>query len=227
MKQENNEYPNEFERGFFGIDPETVIADARDKGLKVSTVEDFRTQADNYSHIEDLMDEYINSYARYSALGGVTTGIGGITTSITLSGIELANTATQLYRLSQRFAVVNGFNPQHSFHRDTVYSIYLNTLGFKAATQAALKYILFQAGSSNNRSINKRLFSSFITRIARKVGTQISSRNASKLIPVIGGAVGAYTSYSYAYDTGNSMREAFKKQYYSDWHNIEPPEGDQ
>lgn len=226
MERANNYgYPKEFKLGIFDIDPETVLEDARNKGLKVSKVEDFRHQTDNYGTIEDLMNGYLNNYALYNTIGGATTGIGGITTSITLSSFELANTATHLYRLSQQFAILNGFNPQYPFHKDKVYDIYLNTLGFKAASQTALKYILFQASRSNNdNTITFRLFSSFITRLARKAGSDVSSRNVSKLIPFVGSAVGVYTSYNYAYDTGNSMRDAFKKQYYMDWHNTTPPE---
>lgn len=221
-------YPKDFKLGFFDIDPETVLKDARNNGLKVWKVEDFRDQAGNYGSIEDLMNGYIENYALYNALGGATTGIGGITTSITLSSIELANTATHLYRLSQQFAVLNGFDPQYPFHQEKIYNIYLNTLGFKAASQTALKYILFQMSSSNNKKpITFRLFSSFITRLARKVGSDISSRNVSKLIPFVGSAVGAYSSYNYAYETGNSMRDTFKKQYYSNWHKTTPPEGNQ
>ncbi len=226
MEQANNrDHLKEFKRGFFDIDPERVFEDARNKGLNVSKVEDFRDQADSYGTIEDLMNEYVKHYARYNAIGGATSGIGGITTSITLSSLELANTATHLYRLSQRFAVLNGFDPRYPFHQDKVYNIYLSTLGFKTATQTALKLILIRVGRSNdNNLITSRLFSSVITRIARKVGSNISSRNISKLIPLLGGAVGAYTSYNYAYDTGNSMRDAFKKQYYLDWHDTTPPE---
>ncbi len=226
MEQANNrDYPKEFKLGFFDIDPETVLEDARNKGLKVWKVEDFRDQSENYGTIEDLMTEYLNNYAFYNAIGGATTGIGGITTSITLSSFELANTATHLYRLSQQFAVLNGFDPEYPFHQDKVYNIYLSTLGFKAASQTALKYILFRVSRLNNdKPITFRLFSSVITRLARKVGSDISSRNVSKLIPFVGSAVGAYTSYNYAYDTGNSMRDAFKKLYYSDWHDTKPPE---
>lgn len=221
----NHDYPKEIKTGFFDIDPETVLEDARKKGLKVSKVEDFRDQADNYGTIEDLMKGYIDNYALYNALGGATSGIGGIATSITLSGFELANTATQLYRLSQQFAVLNGFDPHHPFHQDKIYDIYLNTLGFKAASQAALKYILFRVSISDHETlITSRLLSSVITRLARKVGSDISSRNVSGYIPFVGGAVGAYTSYNYAYDTGNSMRVAFKKQYYSNWHDTTPPD---
>lgn len=217
---------DEARHGFFDIDPSEVFEDARNRGLEVSTIEDFRHQAENYKIIENLMNDYTKSYARYSALGGATSGIGGISTSITLSGLEMANTAAQLYRLSQRFAILNGFDPQRPLHKEKVYKIYLNTLGFKAATQTALKYILFRTTGSNdsNRSITKRLFTTLISRLARQVGGDISSRNISKLIPVVGGAVGAYVSYSYASDTGNSMRDAFKEHYFLDWHDSSPPE---
>lgn len=224
----NHEYPKGFSLGLFDIDPESVLEDARHRGLNVLKVEDFRNQSDNYSTIEDLMDLYINNYALYNAVGGATTGIGGITTSITLSSIELANTATHLFRLSQQFAVLNGFDPHYPFHQDKVYTIYLNTLGVKAASQTALKYILFRASSSNNANsanpITVRLFSSIFVRIARNIGSDLSSRNISKLIPFVGSAVGAYTSYNYAFNTGNFMRDAFKKQYYSEWHNNIAPE---
>lgn len=200
--------------GLFDIDPEEILRDARKKGLKVQEIRDFRNQASNYDVIEDLMNIYTTQFARFSAIGGATAGVGGIGASIAFSSLEVISMAIQLYRLSQRFAVLNGFDPRHPLHRDKTHSIYFKALGIKTASQAVLKFSLLNASKFKVGGIPQNLISTVGKRLIKRVR---KSGRFMILIPVIGGAVGAYTSYSFAENTAQSMRDAFKEYYQSEW----------
>lgn len=209
MEEKNS---NEF-RTFFDIDPDWVLEEARQNGLQVNSFKDFR-EVDDYGEIENLMNQYIAIYARYSAIGGSTSGIGGFATSITLGGLEILSSAIQLYRLSQRFAVLNGFDPENPLHKDKARSIYLDAIGFKAATETAVKLTLL---GSSIISQDWMLVNKLVSAIKRLSNQGNASQRLPYFIPLVGGAVGAYSSYSYAYDTGNSMRDAFKEFYQEEW----------
>lgn len=117
------------------VDPEEVINYARQKNMDVQSVEDFRNPTYDYNLIEEIMDEYRLSHARWSAMGGLTTGIGGLTTSITFAGIDTVSLSVQLYRLSERFAILNGFDATDPFQKDKILNIYFGALGINAVTQ--------------------------------------------------------------------------------------------
>ncbi len=200
------------------IKPEGVITDARAAGLDVRKIEDFRSQAHNYWRIEDLMHEYAGRTARYCAVGGATSGIGGAPTAITLGAADLAHMAAQLYWLCQRFAVLNGFDPENPLQRDRAEEIYLLALGFDAAAQAALKH---QLGRAANIAGKRGAYSNYILKlivlIAEKLGTQITSRQAAKFIPIVGGAFGTTLNYSFARKAASSMSDTFKRDYFRTW----------
>ncbi|MDZ7691286.1 MAG: hypothetical protein U5K69_09180 [Balneolaceae bacterium] len=124
---------------FIDIDPEDVFEDARELGLEVSQVEDFRAFDNDDSRITELMDEYVESTASSSAFTGMTTGLGGVTTTVLLGGADLISVSIKLYRLSQRLAVLKGIDPLQSLSKKKCHSIYLGTLGLNAATEAVLR----------------------------------------------------------------------------------------
>lgn len=201
--------------GLFDIDPEEILRDARKKGLKVREIKDFRNETIDYELIDDLMNTYTTQFARYSAIGGATSGLGGIGTSIAFSSLEIISMAIQLYRLSQRFAVLNGFDPQHPLHREKTHNIYFKALGIKTASQAALKFAFFSVSKYQmNISASQKIASSLAKRLIKRVR---KSGKYTIFIPVIGGAVGAYSSYTFAESTAKSMRDAFKEYYQSEW----------
>lgn len=90
---------------FFDIDPEDVFEDARELGIEVSQIEDFRAFDNDDGRITELMDEYVESTASSSAFTGMTTGVGGVTTTVLLGGADLISVSIKLYRLSQRLGV--------------------------------------------------------------------------------------------------------------------------
>ena len=200
------------------INPEDVLKNARENDLDVQSVEDFRDFGDQYEKIEKIMDDYRSSYANFSALGGMTTGIGGFATSITFAGIDTVSLSIQLYRLSQRFAILNGFDGSDPLQKDNMINIYFEALGINAVAQAALKHQLLKASAlAGSKEISENLVLSLIARISRIFGQNISSKNAGRLIPVFGGMVGAGLNYSFAIKTSETMKDAYKRAYFDNW----------
>lgn len=200
------------------IDPEGVLKDARDAGLEVHGIKDLQSQAHNYWRIEDLMGHYAGLAARYSAISGATAGVGGPVTAITLGGVDIANLAAQLYRLNQRLAILNGFDPENPLQQERTQEIYLYALGFDAAAQAVIKQQAVRAASiAGKRGAFSNPVLRLIVAVAQRLGTKISSKQAANYIPFVGGVVGAGVSYAFARVAAQKMRRLFKDEYFRTW----------
>jgi hypothetical protein len=200
------------------IDPKDVIKDACSAGLQVETIEDFRTQAKNYWRIEDVMEQYSGVASRYSAISGATAGSGGLATAITLGGVDIANMAAQLYRLNQRLAILNGFDIANKLHQEKTVEIYLYALGFDAAVQAAIRQQLTRAATIAGK---RGAYSNYVLRLivltAGQLGAKITSKQAAKFIPIVGGVAGAGINYAFAGNAARKMRVTFKDEYFRTW----------
>src|SRR2546428_7666151 len=86
------------------VSPEDVLSDARGMGIQISTVEELR--AVRTTVLDGLADNYVRSSKLMTSLSGAGLGVGGIM----LVGPELSILAGSLLRLSQRLAVVYGFD---------------------------------------------------------------------------------------------------------------------
>ncbi len=164
------------------------------------------------------MRQYARRAARFSAAGGATSGAGGVVTATTLGVADIAHMAAQLYRLCQRLAVLNGFDLENPLQRERAEEIYLLALGFDAAAQAALKQ---QLGRAANIAGKRGAYSNYILQliifVARKLGTRITSKQAAKFIPVVGGAFGATLNYTFARTAANKMLGMLKDDYFRTW----------
>lgn len=211
---------NEIKNSIINIDPDDVLEQAREHGLDVQSIEDFRNQAPHYERIEEIMDDYRSSFANTSILGGLTTGFGGFFTAVTFASLDTASTGIQLYRLSQRFAVLNGFDGTDPLHKDKMMNIYFESLGINAVAQATLKHQLLKAGAlAGSRQSSDSLILRLITNLAKLVGKNISSKNAGRLVPVVGAISGASLNYSFARKSSQKMKEAFTRAYFDAWHD--------
>lgn len=197
------------------VNTHDVIKDAQTSGLNVSCIEDFKNQSHNYWRIEDIMGQYANLAARYSALSGASAGIGGIASAITLGGMDIANMAAQLYRLGQRLAILNGFNPEDTIQKEKIQSIFLTALGFDSAAQTAIKQQLLKASSIAGKSGAKsNPIIKLIMIVADKLGSQITTKQAAKYIPVVGAIAGAGVNYYFSKSAAETMIESYKREYF-------------
>ena len=200
------------------VDPEEVFEKAREHNLDVEDVDDFRNQAPHYEQIEEIMKDYRSSFANSSILGGLTTGIGGFMTSVTFASIDTISLSIQLYRLSQRFAILNGFDGEDPLQKDKMLNIYFEALSLNAVTQATLKHQLLKAGAlAGTREASNSLVLKLIMRTGEIFGKNISSKSAGRLVPVVGGLVGASVNYSFAKKTSDAMMDAYKRAYFDTW----------
>lgn len=200
------------------IDQEGVFRDARSAGLQVVHIDDFRNQTQNYWRIEDIMHHYVGLAARYSAISGASAGVGGPVTAITLGGVDILNMAAQLYRLSQRLAILNGLDPENPIQKEKTQEIYLYALGFDAAAQAAIKQQLLRAASiAGKRGAYNNQLLKLIVLVAAKLGASITSKQAVKFIPLLGGVAGATVNYTFAKTASKKMVESFKREYFRTW----------
>jgi|GEM_PF-2045350 hypothetical protein len=209
---------NEIKNSIINIDPNDVIVKAREHDMDIQSIDDFRNQAPHYERIEEIMDDYRSSFANSSILGGLTTGIGGFMTAVTFACVDTASTGLQLYWLSQRFAILNGFDGNDPLHHDKIMNIYFEALGLNAVAQAMLKSQILKAGAvAGTRQASDSLLLRLITNMGKLVGKQISSKNAGRLVPIVGGIAGASLNYSFARKTSQKMKEAYKRAYFNTW----------
>lgn len=201
------------------IDPNDILKDANDYGIRVQSVQELAEQHHNYVFLEKLMEKYATLAANYSAASGVTSGIGGIATTLALGGVDIANMAAQLYRLNQKMAVLNGFDLENTIHRDKAQLIYMKALGFDAAAQATIRSSMARAsaeivtkkGPASNVTIR------LIMEVAKLLGIRMTKNQAVKFIPVLGAALGGGMNYLFAKNAGEKMIAEYKSDYFDRW----------
>jgi uncharacterized protein (DUF697 family) len=202
------------------IEPGEVIDKARDHGLEVQSVEDFRKQAPHYGRIEEVMDDYRSSFYRKAMLSGLTTGIGGFMTSVTFAAIDTVSLSLQLYWMAQRFAILNGFDGSDPLQKDKMMNIYFEVLSLNAVTQATMKHQLLKASAmAGTRHASENMVLRTIVRAGKLMGKNISAKNSGRLVPIFGGVVGATVNYSFTKRASNAMKKAFKREYFNTWQN--------
>ena len=201
------------------INPQDIIKDAQEYGLKVNSINDFSEQPQNYVFIEKLMNKYATLGASYCALSGATTGIGGVATTVTLGGIDIANMAAQLYRLNQKMAILNGFSLENSIHREKANLIYLKALGFDVATQSVIRSQMVKVAAEN---ISKKGPAANVTirlvmEVTKLLGIRLTKNQAVKLIPFLGAALGGGMNYFFAKNAAEKMVLEYKSDYFDRW----------
>lgn len=201
------------------IEPMDVIKDAQAFGMEVEYLEDFADQAHDYVFIEKLAAKYGDVAARYCALSGASTGIGGLATTVALAGVDISNMAAQLYRLNQKVAVLHGFDPDNEIHQDKVIGIYLMALGVDAASSAAIRSMVLKAGLEN--TLKKGPATSvgikIIMAAAKAVGIAMSKTTAAKAVPLVGALLGGGVNYWFAQQSAKKILLAYKSDYFDRW----------
>ncbi|WP_166261244.1 EcsC family protein [Marinobacter salicampi] len=219
-EQKENRWVEKVKSIILDVDPAEIYQDARDAGLNVAGVEDFRGLGNQYDRVEELMAQYARKAARYCATSGAAAGFGGPVTAFTLGGMDLANLAAQLYWLNQRLAIVNGFDLDAPHQVEQAQEIYLRSLGLDAAAQATLKQqILWATSLSGKRSAGASAgpVAKIMLTIARKLSIKLTSKRATRLVPVVGGVFGAGVNYAFAKSAAETMIDLFREAYGRAW----------
>lgn len=204
------------------IDPNDVLKDAKEYGLKVNCIADFRNQADRYVFTEKLAGKYADVAASYCAAAGATSGVGGFTTAIPLMAADLANMAAQIYRLNQKVAVLHGFDPNNEIHQNKVLGIYLVALGIDAASSALIRQAVTRAAQENVTKSGVATSASIrvVMLAAKSLGIQVPKATAAKMIPFLGAAIGGGFNYLFAQAAARKILLEYKSDYF-DKHQAE------
>lgn len=201
------------------IDPQDILNDARDYGLNVQTIQDLVDQPHNHAYIEKLMEKYATLAASYCAASGATSGVGGVVTTVALAGVDISNMAAQLYRLNQKMAILNGFDPQNTIHQEKSQMIYLKALGFDGAAQAAIRTQVVKAAAENvtksGQSANVAI--RLIMEVAKLLGIKLTKAQTVKLIPFVGAVLGGGLNYLFAKNAAKTMITEYKSDYFDRW----------
>lgn len=201
------------------VDPNEILKDAHEYGLKVTCIEDFRNQADNYVFTEKLASKYGAVAARYCGLSGAGAGIGGLATALTLASVDISNMAAQLYRLNQKVAILHGFDPNNEIHREKVLTVYLTALGIDAASSTAIRSAVLKAAAENTTKSGpaQSIAIKIIMLAAKSLGVTITKSTAAKAVPFIGAALGGGLNYWFAKNASEKILLAYKSDYFDRW----------
>lgn len=201
------------------INPDDILNDAREYGLNVNAIRDFAGQPHNHAFIEKLMEKYATLAASYCAASGATSGVGGVTTTITLGGVDIAHMAAQLYRLNQKMAVLNGFDLENTVHKDKSQLIYLKALGFDAAAQSVIRAQVIKAAAEevSKKGASANVTIRLIMTATKLLGANLTKAQTVKLIPFLGGALGGWLNYMFAKNAAKKMISEYKSDYFDRW----------
>ncbi|MCX7285053.1 MAG: EcsC family protein [Novosphingobium sp.] len=201
------------------VNAEDVLRDAQSYGLKVSELDDFTNQAHDYAYIEKLSIKYAENAVKLCALGGFSSGFGGVVATITFSSADIANMAAQLYRLNQKLALLNGFDPSSELHNESMQTKFMTALGIDALAQAGIRTLVTKAASEN--LLKKGAASSpavrLIMEIVKILGPKITKVQAGKLVPVLGGVIGGGVNYIFAKSVTKKLLADYKSDYFDRW----------
>jgi len=219
--QSNNPYTAKTPRGNFAeyireiirVSPEDVIADARDAGLMVDSVDDFISLSrERHRIVDQLTSRYINQAAKWCAFSGATSGVGGVVTAITFGVADFIHVAGRLYRLSLRLAILNGLDPRDSIHREAIEEIYLSSLNFDPTETFILRGFLGRPAAKAGRLRASVNYVRFIIAVGRKLwARRLASRVTSRFFPLFGATVGAGSNYHFAKRVGRKLSENLQR----------------
>ena len=195
------------------VDPAKVLVDAKEIGIPVESLDEFRNNNRANRHaVDQLTSKYINQCAKICALTGAASGVGGIATVVALSAGDIGNMAAQLYRLNQKIAILHGFDPDNELHQDKVLVFYLSAIGIEGAAQVGIRTMVTKALAENvgKKGAASSVGIRIIMEVVKLLGVTMTKRQAVKIIPFFGAGVGAGLNYLFAKTAGKTLGEAYR-----------------
>ena len=172
-------------------------------------------QPHNHVFIEKLMEKYATLAASYCAVTGTSNGVG----IPALAGFDTSNMAAQLYRLNQKMAILNGFDPHNSLHQEKSQMIYLKALGFNGVVQAAIRKEVIKAAAEDvsKSGVSANITIRLIMEVTKLLGINLNKAQTVKLIPYVGAVLGGGVNYWFAKNASKKMIAEYKSDYFDRW----------
>lgn len=179
--------------GYVEVKPESVLAEARARGLVVSTLEELRTQP--LPKRDALQTTFVKSAKIWATSHGTTLGSAGL---MTVAADVAALVAVNL-RMVQQIALSYGVEP--AAERVDGWAILLTSLGVGIDVSATR---LVEAKDA--RALATKLLEETAFTFAKRLGKQ-----AGRAMPIVGAVFGGLSNYAYTTEVGSRARAFYRE----------------
>lgn len=216
MSEQNASLMSKIKEAIWNIDPNRILNDVHVHGVEASSLVDLAHRPDIYPRLQPLMNQYVKTASRYSALTGASSGFGGFVSAVTFASVDLVNIAAQLYRLNQKLALVHGHDITNAELQHQLQQIYLQALGFdEQAQEVILGKIKIDQNVLGHEAV-KSFSVQLVKEVAKHLAVKLSRKQAAKVIPFLGAAVGGGANYWFTQRSGKAMIQAYQQFYFAD-----------
>ncbi|CAG9295412.1 EcsC family protein [Celerinatantimonas diazotrophica] len=223
MSELNAGLMRKIKEAIWNIDPNRILHDVHGHGVAASSLVDLAHRSDIYPRLQPLMNQYVKTASRYSALTGASSGFGGFVSAVTFASADLVNIAAQLYRLNQKLALVHGQDITHAALQHRLQQIYLQSLGFNdKAQEVILGKVKIDQNVLGHEAV-KSFAVQLVKEVAKHLAVKLSRKQAAKVIPLLGAAVGGGANYWFTQRSGQAMIQAYQQFYCAERAGISEP----
>jgi hypothetical protein len=130
------------------------------------------------------IDKFINQCALLAAGSGLITGVGGISTMLIGTPLDVINIITQQFRVTLAI----------SYH---------NTGAYKVTFDDFFKIVASSVKADTKLAISKNIMEEVTEKILANLGSKVGRR----LVPVVGGLIGGTVNYLFIKGVANELRK--------------------
>lgn len=175
------------------VSPESVVAEARARGLVVSSLEELRAQP--LAKRDALQTTFVKSAKIWATSHGTTLGSAGLVTV----GADVAALVAVNLRMVQQIAYSYGVHPAPE--RVDGWALLLAALG-ASEDPATLR----EVGPDQARELAARLLEETAVAFARRLG----GRQAGRAVPIVGAVFGGLSNYAFTAEVGSRARAFYR-----------------
>lgn len=136
------------------------------------------------------IDKFINQCAYLAAGSGLVTGVGGVSTMLIGTPVDVINLITQQFRVT--LAISYHYTGKSRISFDNFFKIVASSV--KADTQLAISKNIMEE-------------------VAEKILMGLGSKAMRRLVPVVGGVIGGTINYLFIKKVGKELMEQHKLRY--------------
>ena len=179
--------------GYVEVKAESVLAEARARGLVVSTLEELRSQP--LAKRDALQTTFVKSAKIWATSHGTTLGSAGL---MTLAADVAALVAVNL-RMVQQIAMSYGVEP--AAERVDGWALLLSSLGVAIDVSATRLVEVKDA-----KALATKLLEETAMTFAKRLGKQ-----AGRAVPIVGAVFGGLSNYAYTAEVGTRARSFYRE----------------
>ena len=130
------------------------------------------------------IDKFINQCALFAAGSGMITGVGGISTMLIGTPLDVVNLITQQFRVTLAIS-------------------YYNTEKYKISFEDFFKIVAASVKADTKLAISKNI----MEEVAEKILMGLGAKASRRLVPVVGGVIGGTVNYLFIKGVAKELKE--------------------